>query len=315
MYCLIPGISTAVHRHWDLSLYHPDDLPHGLGGPPEDPQISSGGPLEDPPNGPRINGCPPPLPGATSSNQFKGVPPTMTKFRKAIAGAVTQIRGEIFPPAFVPPLPSAFVPPMLPAFLPASVSDVYKLAGALASLEHLARLAGLPSSSPPERWDQADPRSIFTLTGGEEEGLGRLALYVLGSPPNGEPPNEDPLNEDPQSLFTLVPDNPCGANTPAIQSRRVDAAPPLATYAHTRALATGLDTTSMLSPYVSTGCLTARQIYRAVAKAREAVRANMQLRAEGREAAMANKQGQIASSGMHEVHMESCDLLIMHLEV
>ncbi|KAF5837380.1 cryptochrome DASH2 [Dunaliella salina] len=281
---LAPGmLSAKMVGHWGRTLYHPDDLPYaamsGAKAPsPAQPQgsesyaqvstNSSGAEWGDAPDVTGGDSATGPSWSRTqvdvSRQRLRCMPPTMTRFRKALRdpaqGTYTLVREPLPPPCSpLPPLPptvstwspqSSTTQPasgLAASGLPKSVCDAYDSAGCGAALDELGGLVGvdyrrLPATQcapgSPEM-DAHDPRSAFQHAAGEEAALSRLRSYVWGCTHPADGMGGEPGHER------------------------------LSTYMATRAQAEGVNASTHLSAFLGMGSISPRVIWHEVSRARE----------------------------------------------
>ncbi|KAG2495599.1 hypothetical protein HYH03_006199 [Edaphochlamys debaryana] len=306
------GLSLSVVKHWDRTLYHPDDLPYSLyeGHTAEQPAAASR----------------PDLPDLQDPAWYRHLPPTMTRFRKATQPACP-VRPSHPPPLWLPPLPAPFggtpseanlahrtelngaaaagggrtPPSSSPSSavaagpheasdsshvgrIPCTVRQLYEhVPGAASALERLQELTGRQYGAVVDDHVGAataspGPHSAFPFAAGEAEALRRLRHYVWG--PGGAAGADTGAGAGPG-----VASSSAGAGTGEAAAgpgseQEPATPPPLASYTNTRALAVGLDASTKLSPFLALGCITPRTVHREVESARAAAGPGSPLSAE-----------------------------------
>lgn len=231
--CFLASLRTygwrgEVRTFWNKTLYHPDDV---------DPYFHKGK-SDGPPSSK--------LPINNDPERFKGYPAVMTNFRKALQGCC-EIRQPLPAPTSLPPLP--FEPC---DSLPSTPTALYEALDLLPALRNLESLTNLPAGS--SRWDS---RSAFPFEASEAAAHQRLHTYMFGSQPSS--PSSEPLHVR-HPLLIEADEGRAGNATGAPRD-----APFFSTFAATKAQGVGVENSTKLSPYLSLGLLTARQVHRAVA--------------------------------------------------
>ncbi|GBF93236.1 cryptochrome [Raphidocelis subcapitata] len=243
------GFEPEVRGFWGATLHHPDDLPYaafsqGAKQQKQQQQRAQRRPealeeqqqQQDGQGGGRSCAAAGPSTAAQSGldpRRFAALPRTMTDFRRALSAAAPPPRPPLPRPAAMPPPPPGCrggggggdgggLPAEWLAPPPREPLELYEAAGprALAALQRLADLTACPQLARPGGAPHA--ACAFLFRGGEAAGAERLRRFVRGD----------------------------GGG----------AAPALRGFAEARMLAAGVDSSAKLSPFLSLGCVSPRQV-------------------------------------------------------